>query len=171
MSNLEPFSYRSKGRRPAALRMPDEGAWPLPDTLINRRQLAELYGVTVPVIRGWERRGKGPRKVAQPPRDGFSEVLCRCADVREWLEKEIAKQRATEPTHATPYRSLSPQPLSGKDVVQLARLEAQVNALPPEPPPPPPIKLPGCGWLTPEDDEPFEPFPCHTRTVRPGRYW
>jgi hypothetical protein len=167
---------RSRGRRPAVLRLPDEAAWPAPDTLINRKQVAALCGVTVPVLRGWERRGNAPRKAAQPPRDGFSEVLYLCSDVREWLDKEVARQRAAEPDPANPYQTLSLHPpgLSGKDVVMLARLEAQVSALPPEPPKveQPPVSDLGRSWYTPAEDELSEPFPCNTRRpARSARYW
>jgi hypothetical protein len=47
----------------AILALPPEDAWHPPDTLITRRQLAELYGVTVEAIRAWERRGNGPPKM------------------------------------------------------------------------------------------------------------
>ena len=38
---------------------------------VTRRQLAELYGVTVEVIRAWERRGKEPPKVTNLKRGGI----------------------------------------------------------------------------------------------------
>jgi hypothetical protein len=148
--------------------MPPEDAWPSPDTLINRLQLAELYGVTVPVIRGWERRGKGPRKVAQPPRDGFSEVLYRCADVREWLEKEVAKQKALEPKLQPEIPPRHPDVLCRTELVLNRMKEAErVQA---EPAPTAVDHFSGSGWRAlVEGDEPFASN-IVTRS-RPARYW
>jgi hypothetical protein len=69
----------------------------LPETLITRRQLAELFGVTVEVIRAWERRGKGPPKVTNLKRGDFSPALYRCGEARAWLEDAVAAQDAFNP--------------------------------------------------------------------------
>src|SRR6516225_63005 len=94
MSIATPCPVGPKGRPAAILALPPEDAWPPPDTLITRRQLAELYGVTVEVIRAWERRGKGPRKVTNLKRGDFSPALYRCAEVKSWLEDMVAAQDA-----------------------------------------------------------------------------
>ena len=81
-----------KGRPPAVLALPPPDAWPSPEVLLARAALAELYGVSVRVIRGWERRGKGPPRAfahGQEPR-----YLCR--EAREWLEWESRRQEAFE---------------------------------------------------------------------------
>jgi hypothetical protein len=59
MSLAAPCPVGPKGRPAAVLALPPEDAWPPADTLITRRQLAELYGVTVEVIRAWGAAGRG----------------------------------------------------------------------------------------------------------------
>jgi hypothetical protein len=71
MSLAAPCRTGPKGRPAAILALAPEDTWPPPDTLITRRQLAELYGVTVEVIRAWECRGKEPPKVTNLKRGGF----------------------------------------------------------------------------------------------------
>ena len=100
MSLATPCPVGPKGRPAAILALPPEGAWPPPDTLITRRQLAELYGVTVEVIRALERRGKGPPKVTNLKRGDFSPALYRCAEVKSWLDDMVAAQDA--PPHSLP---------------------------------------------------------------------
>src|SRR6516225_1371693 len=118
MSLATPRPAYPKGRPAAILALPPEDAWPPPDTLITRRQLAELYGVTVEVIRAWERRGNGPPKVTNLKRGDFSPALYRCAEARVWLEEMVAAQDAaaaafTPPSPAeTPDRSLMNAPPS-----------------------------------------------------------
>src|SRR6516164_9579288 len=94
MSLTAPYPTGPKGRPAAILALPPEDAWPPPDTLITRRQLAELYGATVEVIRAWERRGKGPPKVTNLKRGDFSPALYRCGEARVWLEDMVAAQDA-----------------------------------------------------------------------------
>jgi hypothetical protein len=102
------------------------------------------------------------RKVAREAwlrRRGFGSE----AEYAAWLE-------AGSPS--TPSRR--PAKLSGKDVVQLTRLEAQVNALPPEPLPSKPLAYEeplstSAGWLAVEDDEPFPRN--DRRPSRAARYW
>ena len=89
-----PCPVGPKGRPAAILALPPEDAWPSSDTLITRRQLADLYGVTVEVIRAWERRGKGPRKETNLKRGDFSPVLYRSGEARVWLEDVVAAQDA-----------------------------------------------------------------------------
>jgi hypothetical protein len=87
MSIDRPISRR-KGRPAAALALPPADAWPPPEALLSRAALAELFGVSVPTFRGWERRGKGP------PR-GFAhdqEPRYLCREAREWLEREVRRQ-------------------------------------------------------------------------------
>jgi hypothetical protein len=157
MSLLAPIPASPKGRPAAILALPPEDAWPPPDTLITRRQLAELYGVTVEVIRAWERRGKGPPKLAQPPRDGFSEVLYRCADARDWLVSAVAAQDAaalTLPSPAEPVEPLEPviddrAARKAKAIARVPQLESQLidDAR---------AQTVGSGWCTlAEGDEPF----------------
>jgi DNA-binding transcriptional MerR regulator len=86
MSLAAPCPPGPKGRPAGILALPPEGTWPPPDTLITRRELAELYGVTVEVIRAWERRGKGPPKVTNLQRGDFSPALYRCGEAKAWLE-------------------------------------------------------------------------------------
>ena len=92
MSLTAPCPVGPKGRPAAILALPPEDAWPPPQTLITRRQLAELYGVAVEVIRAWERRGKGPPKVTNLKKGEFSPALYRCGEARTWLEDAVAAQ-------------------------------------------------------------------------------
>ena len=94
MSFTAPCPAGPKGRPAAVLALPPEDAWPLPDALITRRQLAELYGVTVEVIRAWERRGKGPPKVTKLKKGDFSSALYRCREAKAWLEDMVAAHNA-----------------------------------------------------------------------------
>src|SRR6516225_9798353 len=94
MMNRATDLENTRGRPGASLTLPDEGAWPSPETLLTRRELAALYSVTVEVIRGWERRGKGPPKVTNLKRGDFSPALYRCKEARAWLEDMIAVQDA-----------------------------------------------------------------------------
>ena len=83
---------RRKGRPAAVLALPPPAAWLPPETLLSRAAVAELFGVTVPTFRGWERRGKGPpREFAQG-----QEPRYRCQEAREWLEREVRKEEAFE---------------------------------------------------------------------------
>jgi hypothetical protein len=76
-----------------------------------------------------ERRGKGPPKLAQPPRDGFSEALFRCAEARAWLEAEVAKQAADAEAEALQAAlAQEPQP----DVDPEVPISRRMNHLPPE---------------------------------------
>src|SRR5215471_14041045 len=107
MSPVTPQPSASKGRPAAVLALPPEDAWPPQDTLITRRQLAELYGVTVEVIRARERHGKGPPTVTNLKRGDFSPALYRCGEARVWLENMVAAQGAaaaafTPPSSAEP---------------------------------------------------------------------
>jgi hypothetical protein len=84
------FFPRRKGQPAAVLALPPPEAWPPPEQLLSRAALAELFGVSVAVIRAWERRGKGPpRAFAQG-----QEPRYRCGEAREWLEREVARQEA-----------------------------------------------------------------------------
>jgi hypothetical protein len=67
MSLTPPYPVGAKGRPAAILAVPPEDVWPQPDTLITRRQLAELYGVTVEVIRACRetRKAKALARVRQ----------------------------------------------------------------------------------------------------------
>jgi hypothetical protein len=83
---------RRKGRPAAVLALPPPIAWPPPETLLSRAALAELFGVSVPTFRGWERRGKGPPRAfahGQEPR-------YHCREAREWLDREVRRQEAFE---------------------------------------------------------------------------
>jgi hypothetical protein len=72
---------------------------------VTRRQLAELYGVTVEVIRAWERRGKEPPKVTNLKRGGiFRRLYTGAGKLR--LEDMVARNTLL---HSRPHhpRSLS----------------------------------------------------------------
>jgi hypothetical protein len=109
MSLTAPCPPGSKGRPAAVLARPPEDAWPPADTLITRRQLAELYGVTVEVIRAWDRRGKGPPKVTNLKRGDFSPALYRCREAKAWLEDAVASQdAAAASTPPSPVEAVEP---------------------------------------------------------------
>jgi hypothetical protein len=140
--------------------------------LITRRQLAELYGVTVEVIRAWERRGKGPPKVTNLKRGDFSPALYRCREARAWLEDVVAAQDA-----AAAFTPLSPAEPVGpvvddraarkaKALARVRQLESQAI----EDEPVVPLQSVDSGWCAlAEGDEPFVSNVV-TRS-RPGRYW
>jgi hypothetical protein len=163
-----------KGRPAAILALPPEDAWPLPDRLITRRQLAELFGVTAEVIRAWERRGKGPPKVTNLKRGDFSPALYRCGEARAWLEDSAAAQNsaATAFIPSSPAEPLEPivdDRETRKAKAPLARvrqLESQLI----ENEPSAPVQKVSSGWcaLAPGD----EPFASNIVTrLRPGGYW
>src|SRR5262249_7050662 len=106
MSLAAPCPAGPKGRPATVLALPPEDGWPSQETLITRRQLAELYGVTIQGIRAWEHRGKGPPKVTNLKRGDFSRALYRCGEVKAWLEDMVAVQNAaaafTPPSSAEP---------------------------------------------------------------------
>jgi hypothetical protein len=169
MSLTPPCPAGQKGRPAAVLALPPDDAWPASDTLITRRQLAELYGVTVKVIRAWERRGKGPPKFAQPPRDGFSEVLYLCADARDWLLGAIAAQNET--AVVTPPSPAEPvAPVIDHRVARKAKAIAHVQQLESQRIEDERAQNMGSDWCAlAEVDEPFASNVV-TRS-RPARYW
>jgi len=118
-----------KGRPAAVLALPPEGVWPPPDTLITRRQLAELYGVTVEVIRAWERRGKGPPKVTDLKRGDFSPALYRCGEARVWLEDIVAAQSATVAAFTPPSPAEPVEPVVDDRETRMAKVVARVRQL------------------------------------------
>src|SRR6516164_2162735 len=111
MSLTAPYPTGPKGRPAAILALPPEDAWPPPDTLITRRQLAELYGVTVEVIRAWERRGKAPPKVTNLKRGDFSPALYRCGQAKSWLEDMVAAQVAAVAAFTPASAAEPPEPV------------------------------------------------------------
>ena len=161
-----------KGRPAAILASPPEDAWPPPDTLITRRQLAELYGVTVDVIRAWERRGKGPPKVTNLKRGDFSQALYRCGEARVCLEDMVAVQDAAVGafTRLSPAEPLDPvvdeRALKAETPARVRQLESQLaddERVVAE-------RRVGSHWCAlAEGDEPFASNVV-TRS-RPGRYW
>jgi len=161
-----------KGRPAAVLALPPEGVWPPPDTLITRRQLAELYGVTVEVIRAWERRGKGPPKVTDLKRGDFSPALYRCGEARAWLEDAVAAQdaAATAFTRSSPAEPLDPVvdecALKAKALARIGELRSQAV----EEEPVGPLQKASFGWCALAEGD--EPFVSNVVTrPRPGRYW
>src|SRR6516165_4455411 len=127
MSLPSPCPVVAKGRPAAILALPPEDAWPPPDTLITRRQLAELYGVTVEVIRAWERRGKGPPKVTDLKRGDFSPALYRSGEARVWLEDMVAAQG--EAAFTPPPPAEPPEPVVDNCAVRKPRAPARVRQL------------------------------------------
>ena len=162
-----------KGRPAAILALPPEDAWPPSDTLITRRELAELYGVTVEVIRAWERRGKGPPKVTNLKRGDFSPALYRCGEARAWLEDTVAAQDAATAAFTPPSPAEPPEPAVDEHAARKAEALPHVGQLESraiEDEPGERVQNVSSGWcaLT-EGDEPFASNVV-TRS-RPGRYW
>jgi hypothetical protein len=152
--------------------LPPEDAWPLPDTLINRRQLAELYGVTVEVIRAWERRGKGPPKVTNLKRGDFSPALYRCRGARVWLENMVAAQDAAAAAliPSSPAEPLEPviddRALKAKAPARIRQVERQAV----EDEPVAPEQRVSSHWCAlAEGDEPF--VSNVVKRSRQARYW
>ena len=168
-----PCPVGPKGRPAAILALPPEDAWPSSDTLITRRQLADLYGVTVEVIRAWERRGKGPRKETNLKRGDFSPVLYRSGEARVWLEDVVAAQDAavaafTPPSPAEPVEPVVDdcQTPRVRASVRIRQLESQAV----EDEPVQPARRVASHWCSlAQGDEPFVSNVV-TRS-RPGRYW
>ena len=167
-----PCPVGPKGRPAAILALPPEDVWPPPDTLITRRQLAELYGVTVEVIRAWERRGKGPRKETNLKRGDFSPVLYRSGEARVWLEDVVAAQDAavaafTRLSPAEPVdRVVDERALKAKAPTRIRQLESQAV----EDEAGVPVQGVGFGWRAlAEGDEPFASNV--VKRSRPARYW
>jgi hypothetical protein len=173
MSLAAPRSLGPKGRPAAILALPPEDAWPLPDTLITRRQLAELYGVTVEVIRAWERRGKGPPKVTNLKRGDFSPALYRCREARTWLEDAVAAQGAAVAAFTPPSPAEPPEPIvddcETRKVEALARVRHLESQLIEDEPVEPGRRVSSNWRALVEGDEPFASNVV-TRS-RPGRYW
>jgi hypothetical protein len=173
MSLAAPNPAGPTGRPAAILALPPEDAWPPPDTLITRRQLAELYGVTVEVIRAWERRRKGPPKVTNLKRGDFSPALYRSREARVWLEDMVAAQNdaAAALSFPSPAEPLEPviddrAARKAKAIARARQLESQLI----EDEPVEPGRGAGSHWRAlAEGDEPF------ARNVvkrsRPARYW
>jgi hypothetical protein len=128
MSLAAPCPIGPKGRPAAILALPPEDAWPQPDTLITRRQLAELYGVTVEVIRAWERRGKGPPKVTNLKRGDFSPALYRCGEARVWLEDMGAAQDAAV-AFTPPSPAELPEPIADDREIRRAKAPVRIRQL------------------------------------------
>jgi len=173
MSLAAPCPVGPKGRPAPVLALPPEDAWPLPDTLITRRQLAELYGVTVEVIRAWERRGKGPPKVTNLKRGDFSPALYRCGEAKAWLEDAVAEQDAAVAAFTPPSVTEPLEPvvndcadLKAKVLAGIGQLESQAI----EDEPIVPAHRVSSHWCTlAEGDEPFASNV--VRRSRPARYW
>jgi len=169
MSLAVPCPAGPKGRPAAILALPPEDAWPPPDALINRRQLAELYGVTVEVIRAWERRGKGPPKVTNLKRGDFSPALYRCREAKAWLESMVDAQNAaaafTPPSSAEPL-----EPVIDDRAARKAKALARVRQLESRLIEDERAQNAGSGWRAlVEGDEPFASNV--VRRSRPARYW
>ena len=173
MSPAAPRSVGPKGRPAAILALPPQDAWPPPDTLITCRQLAELYGVTVEVIRAWERRGKGPPKVTNLKRGDFSPALYRCGEVRAWLENAVAAQDEAAAVFAPPSPAEPLEPIVDDCQTHKVKAPARVRQLESQLIEDEPVvtgrrvSAGRCGLA--EGDEPFASNVV-TRS-RPGRYW
>ena len=173
MSLAAPRPVDPKGRPAAVLALPPDDAWPPPDTLITRRQLAELYGLTVEVIRAWERRGKGPPKVTNLKRGDFSPALYRCGEAKTWLEDIVAAQTAAVAAFTPLCPAESPEPVvdepaasRAKPITRVRQLEGRLV----EDVPADPGRRVSSNWRTlAEGDEPF--VSNVVRRSRPSRYW
>jgi hypothetical protein len=140
--------------------------------LITRRQLAELYGVTVEVIRAWERRGKGPPKVTNLKRGDFSQALYRCGEARVCLEDMVAVQDAAVGafTRLSPAEPLDPvvdeRALKAKAPARVRQAESKLI----EDEPIVPGRRVSSNWRPLAEED--EPFPSNVVTrPRPVRYW
>lgn len=60
-----------------------------PDPLLDRRQLAEWFGVDVDTVKGWDERGRGPRRCVL----GHRTIRYRRSDVEAWLEERATPNR------------------------------------------------------------------------------
>jgi len=157
-----------KGRPAAILALPPEDAWPPSETLITRRQLAELCGVTVEVIRAWERHGKGPPKVTNLKRGDFSPALYRCREARVWLENRVAAQDAAATIFSEPLEPVVNDcaALKAKTPAPVRQLESRLIADEPVEP----VRRVISNWHPlAEGDEPFASNV--VRRSRPARYW
>jgi DNA-binding transcriptional MerR regulator len=173
MSPAAPRPNDRKGRPAAILALPPEDAWPPSDTLITRRQLAELYGVTVEVIRAWERRGKGPPKVTNLKKRDFSPALYRCREARVWLEDMVAAQDAAAAAY-TPLPPPAPvEPVIDHRETRKAKAIARVRQLKSrliEDEPGAPGRRVSSNWRTLAEGH--EPFASNVvKRSRPARYW
>jgi len=173
MSPAAPCPNGPKGRPAAVLALPPEDAWPPPDALITRRQLAELYGVTVEVIRAWERRGKGPPKVTNLKRGDFSPALYRCGEVRAWLENAVAAQDEAAAVFAPPSPAEPLEPIVDDCQTHKVKAPARVRQLENqaiEDEPVQPGRGAGSHWCAvAEGDEPFASNV--VRRARPAQFW
>jgi hypothetical protein len=141
--------------------------------LITRRQLAELYGVTVEVIRAWERRGKGPPKVTNLKRGDFSPALYRCAEARVWLMDVVAAQDAADAEFTPPSLAEPREPvvndcsgLEAKVPARIGQLESQAV----EDEPVEPARRVSSHWCALAEGD--EPFASNVITrAPPARYW
>jgi hypothetical protein len=153
--------------------LPPEDAWPPSDTLITRRQLAELYGVTVEVIRVWERRGKGPPKVTNLKRGDFSPALYRCGEARVWLADMVAAQDAAAAAFTPPSPAEPPEPIvddcetrKAKAITRVQQRESKLI----EDEPVEPRRRVSSNWRSlAEGDEPFTSNV--VKRAHPARYW
>jgi hypothetical protein len=138
--------------------------WPAPERLLRRAELAEFLGVTKEVIRGWERRGHGPPKVADGVFGRWEPVFYRAGDVREWFDRAV---RPVSPT-AEPETALGPS-IDERRAAALRRVqELLATEAEEEPVAYTPIYDVG------DDDEDFEPFSQVGRAPRrrgPGGYF
>jgi hypothetical protein len=173
MSLVSACSVGPKGRPAAILALPPEDTWPPPDTLITRRQLAELYGVTVEVIRAWERRGSGPSKATNLKRGDFSPALYRCGEAKSWLEDMVAAQDAavaafTPPSSAETLDRVVDEHAAPKAKApdRIRQLEGQAI----EHEAGVPVQSVGSGWRAlAEGDEPFTSNV--VKRAHAARYW
>jgi len=159
MSLPGPCHIGPNGRTAAVLALPPEDAWPPLDTLITRRQLAELYGVTVEVIRAWERRGKGPPKVTNLKRGDFSPALYRCGEARVWLADMVAAQDAAAAAFTPPSSAETLDRVVDEHAAQKAKAPDRIRQLEGqaiEHEAGVPVQSVGSGWRAlAEGDEPF----------------
>ena len=148
-------------------------SWPPLDTLITRRQLAELYGVTVEVIRAWERRGKGPPKVTNLKRGDFSPALYQCREARAWLEDMVDAQDAAATVFTPPSHSEPPEPVVDNRAARKAKVPARTRQLESqvvEDEPVEPARRISSHWYAVAEGA--ESFASNVVTrSRPGRYW
>jgi hypothetical protein len=180
--------------------LPDE-AWPPPEEMLSRKELAKLLGVQEETVNNWDRAGlMAPRALVSPEGilKGLPRVLWRVGELREWAPRQagvifkrppqprrrrvewvqgrgwvdVAPPQVDHAARSAPAKLRRPSSkIPGKHLVMLTRLEGQLNSLPPDEEPWP-VEEP---QLQPPRREEPEPIPFASNVVTPRlsqrRYW
>jgi hypothetical protein len=132
--------------------------WPADDALMSRGALAELLGVSKDAIRGWERRGHGPPKVAAGVWGQWDPVYYRVGDVREWFDRMVRPVSA--PVAPEPVEPLADPGKAERRAAALRRVQELLAAEAKEEP------VTSIYYVGDDDD--FEPFSTGQATQRRG---